>query len=208
MDLTLVNQSVGDLPWMRFADAQYVAEFLQRHRLRRVLEFGHMHGVSTCYLAAAVDDLDGNVVTVDIPQALEQKPNLEELLLRTGLKARVTIRRHRGGAAWEMLAMLESNPRPQFDFVYVDADHSWAGTAIQFYLVDNLLVPGGWILFDDLNYTIEAASCSNSSWARSLTQEERHTRQVGKVWELLVRPHPNYDRFIERGNWGFAHKRS
>jgi len=39
--------------------------FIRRHGTKRVLELGFHHGVSTCYLAAAVGPA-GTVLTIDL----------------------------------------------------------------------------------------------------------------------------------------------
>ena len=35
---------------------------------------------------------------------------------------------------------------------------------------------------------------------------EKTTPQIRKVFELLVKQHPNYDHFIEKNGWGYAYK--
>ena len=50
--------------------------------------------------------------------------------------------------------MLESADPPEFDFVFLDAGHTWDVTGFAFFLVDRLLRPGGWLLFDDLNWSV------------------------------------------------------
>jgi hypothetical protein len=76
------------------------------------------------------------------------------------------------------------------------------------------LRPGGWILFDDLDWkagTIAERHESKGeplpSWLARLTKEELQATHVRKVWELLVRQHPGFESFSEEGQWGFAHKK-
>ena len=37
-------------------------------------------------------------------------------------------------------------------------------------------------------------------------REERETRQVRSVWELLVKEHPGYGEFTVDGTWALARK--
>lgn len=79
-----------------------------------------------------------------------------------------------------------------------------------FLLVDRLLVPGGWVLFDDLDWTFSSMikpGVDTPPWLAQLTTDELETPQIRKVWELLVKPHPGYQEFCEDGQWGFAQKK-
>ncbi|MCK7467679.1 MAG: hypothetical protein MZU91_05855 [Desulfosudis oleivorans] len=52
-----------------------------------------------------------------------------------------------------------------------------------FYLVDKLFLPGGLIIFDDLDWTLGASpSMKNLNWVNALPDEERNTPQVRKVF--------------------------
>lgn len=73
--------------------------------------------------------------------------------------------------------------------------------------MDKLLTPGGWLLFDDLDWTY--ASSPTLAWAPSnlgLPDDEYRTAQVGEVFDLLVRQHPNYGECHRMGRWGWARK--
>ena len=106
--------------------------------------------------------------------------------------------------------MIQAKPRPQFDLCYFDGGHTWDVTGFGFVLVDMLLRPGGWIVFDDLPWTIEAAMQGRTEmpvhW-RDADSEERSTPAVKLVFDLLV-PHLGYtDRHIvNEGQWGIARK--
>ena len=97
-----------------------------------------------------------------------------------------------------------------FDFCYIDGAHSWDADGFAFFLVDRLLVRNGWVLFDDLDWTYRSMEARYGvnvpAWLRRIPEEERNTRQVRKVWELLVKRHPEYGEFREEGQRGFARK--
>jgi SAM-dependent methyltransferase len=105
-----------------------------------------------------------------------------------------------------MMKMLDADQAGQFDFVYIDGAHSWAIDGLAVILAERLLRPGGWLLLDDLNWSFDDPAMAALDWVQQMPAEERTTRQVRKVWELLVKPHPSFDQMFEHGDWGFAHK--
>jgi len=205
-----VDAVVSHTKFMKTKQGRTVYRFIVENRLARVLELGFAHGKSTCYLAAAVDELggDGHVTTMDVVGARERQPNIHELLAQCGLTARATPVFAASSYTWELMKLLERDPQPRFDFVYIDGGHTWDVTGFGFLLVDRLLAPGGWVLFDDLDWTVASSpSVAEAAWARRLSEEERSTAQVRKVFELLVRLHPDYVECHERDGWGWARKR-
>ena len=94
-----------------------------------------------------------------------------------------------------------------FDFCYLDGGHTWAVTGFHFFLMEHLIAPGGWLLFDDIRWSFATSTHKNKAWVQNLTEEERTTCQVGKVWELLVKPHPGFFNFNEQHNWAWCQKR-
>ena len=86
-----VRSVVGNLPYMTLKQAEIIAEFIADKQIETILELGFKHGVSTCYMAAALADLGrGSIVAIDLEQARAATPNIEELLNRIGERRRVT----------------------------------------------------------------------------------------------------------------------
>lgn len=208
MEFAEVDRLLSSTPFMGSDQGRTVYDFIVRRRLRRVLELGFAHGKSSCYFGAAVDEIDGSVLTIDRRDAEKRDPNIAALLDRCALQHRVTPRYAAGSFTWELMKLLDQSPQPRFDFVYLDAGHTWDVTGFGFCLVDRLLEPGGWLLFDDLNWTIAGSpNSAQTEWARKLPEEMRTTPQVRKVFDLLVRTHDDYVHVRRRGNWGWAQKR-
>jgi predicted O-methyltransferase YrrM len=176
-----------------------------------VLELGFAHGTSTAYIAAALDEKgSGRLTTIDRPKALERRPNLEELL--QGLKLRRWVTPVVASSYnWELMRMLEEATRdettsPCLDLCFVDGAHSWETDGLAFLLVDRLLRPSGWIVFDDVNWTFAGSpALRESARVAAMAEEERVSAQVRKVIDLLVRPTPGYQVQL-LGNLAIAFK--
>lgn len=205
-----VDAAIAGVPFMTTKQGRLVHEFIVKNKLGRVLELGFAHGKSTCYLAAAASELggDAHVLTIDNLSAQDRSPNIHQLLDKCGLAEHVTPVFAKTSYTWELMKLLERDPQPRFDFAYIDGGHTWDVTGYGFCLVDRLLAPGGWILFDDLDWTFaKSPSLSRSTRVQNLPEEERTTPQVRKVFDLLVRADPRYVDVHEHAGWGWARKR-
>lgn len=206
-----VRNSFGDLEYMDHPQAMLIRDLIIKYDARDILEIGFFHGKSSAYIAAILEDLGrGHLVTIDRRTARKHEPNIEQVLSTLGLIHRVTPVYARRSYTWEMAKMIQVKPQPQFDLCYFDGGHTWDGTGYGFVLVDMLLRPGGWIVFDDIPWTIKAAMQTVTKvpkhW-RTFDPDERRTPAVKLVFDLLV-PHFGYTnkRIINRGQWGIAQK--
>lgn len=215
MKIAAVKQIVGDLPHMTIPQAETISQFITEHRCENVLELGFNYGVSTCYMAAALADLwrgepgRGRITTIDLVRAGKNQPNIEHLLERIGERQRVSVHYEPTSYNWRLMKFLEAQPQPRFDLCYLDGAHNWFVDALAFFLVDRLLAPGGWIIFDDLDWSYATSPARKDSAAvQAMPEDERTTPQVRKIYELLVKPHPDYHNFRTQDNWAFVQKRS
>lgn len=216
MGFDRIDSQLDGLPFISSRRARSLYEFVVENDCRDILELGFAHGKSSCYLGAAVRELgSGSVLTMDLEGARDRSPNIEALLERTGLGAWVRPVFAGRSFTWELMKVIEASTvdgrcRPRFDFCYLDAGHTWDVTGFGFFLVEKLLRPGGWLLFDDLRWTM-AGSPNPSVLQRAarVSEEEANTAQVGKVFSLLVEQHPGFGNCrIDEGNWGWAQKRA
>ncbi len=137
-----VKGVLGNLPWMPLATANHLDSLIRQHGIRDILEIGHMHGVSTCYLAAS----GAHVTTVDMPYSECFMPRVEETLAACGLAATIIRRPSR-----EALAQLAVEGR-RWDLVFIDGGHNLADCWCDQLLADKLLGPGGWLVMDDIDH--------------------------------------------------------
>lgn len=204
-----VDTAVAGTRFMTSKQGRTVYDFIVENKLGRIIELGFAHGKSTCYLAAAAEEVGGEsrVVTMDRADAWKRQPNIHQLLAKCGLTSLVTPVFAGSSYTWELMKLLEQDPVPQFDFAYIDGGHTWDVSGFGFLLVDRMLAPGGWVLFDDLDWTLEGSPTMRKiGWVKALPEEERTTPQVRKVFDVLVRTHPNYVEAFERDGWGWARK--
>jgi predicted O-methyltransferase YrrM len=180
-------------------------DWVREHRPDACLELGFAHGVSTVYIATALEGNGaGRLTSVDNLSARERDPSAQELLRRAGVEHRVELVYEPSGYNWFLRRMLrereaDGSIEPLYDFCFLDGAHTWVDDGLAFLLVDRLLRPGGWILFDDLAWKLD------ERWG-DVPDEERRVPQVREVFELLVATHPGYDRLESDGDWGWAHK--
>lgn len=188
----------------------------------RVLELGTAHGVSAAYIAAALEaNGRGELTTVD-HGAAAYDPAPEQVLGDAGLAHRVTLVREHSSYNWFLKQQVErasdanGNCEPVYDFVYLDGAHNFTIDGLAVVLAEKLLRPGGWLLMDDLEWTYR----DNPAWepqppaggaARPfgpLSEDERNASQVRAVFEVVVKQHPAFTRFIDEDAWyGWAQKR-
>ena len=203
-----VAKIVGDTPHMTPVQAERMCSFIGENKIADVLELGFRHGVSTTYMAAALANAGkGRIVTIDLRAVQNINPNVEELLKRIGERDRVEVFYEPTSYTWRLMRMLQEDPSPRFDLCYIDGAHDWFVDGFAFFLVDRLLRPGGWIVFDDLNWTYASSpALGRTERVRAMPEDERTAAQVRLVYDLLVKSHPNYHNFRTEGDWAFAQK--
>jgi predicted O-methyltransferase YrrM len=209
MSIETIKKVVGDTPHMTLDQATRITQFIGETGASHILELGFRHGVSTCYLADALAQRSaGSIVTIDLESARSARPNIEELLDKVGHQERVQVYYEPTSYTWRLMKLLEQIPIPQFDLCYIDGAHSWFVDALAFFLVDRLLRPGGWIIFDDLDWTYASSpALKDTELVKHMPADERTMPQVRKIYELLVKHHPFYHDFRTELGWAFAHKK-
>jgi predicted O-methyltransferase YrrM len=208
MNVEDVKKVVGDAPYMTVEQAKRMTSFIKEHGLKDVLELGFYQGVSSCYIAGAVKEMGGRLSTIDRPNARDRSPNITELLDACGLTDTVDVFFEPQGFNWRLMKMLDDGKGPRFDLVYLDGGHTWDATGFAFFLVDKLLRTGGWLIFDDIDWSYATSEKfkDDPKVARKLPEDYLATPQVRKVFELLVQQHPEYGDFRIEKQWAYAHK--
>jgi predicted O-methyltransferase YrrM len=203
-----IKKRLGDLPYMRLEQGEIIYDFIHYHHLSNCLELGFYHGVSSAYIAGAIQELgDGSLTTIDLQWARELQPNIHDVLISLGLEDLVTVYYEPTSYSWRLMKFLESGTQNEFDLCYIDGGHTWQSTGFAFFLVSRLLKPGGWIIFDDLDWTHRDPTVKGEQRIQEMPPEERGVPQVRKVYELLVKMDKDFCDFFVNRQWGFARKR-
>lgn len=214
MKLSEVSALLAGVPYITTDNARRLYEFVVETRPHECLELGFAHGASSCYIAAAFDELGaGHLTTVDLVSSRTMSPTIEELLQKTGLARYVTPVRETTSYTWFLKKEIERDPTPRYDFCFIDGAKNWTVDSAAFFLVDRLLRTGGWVLFDDYSWTYAdqerrtGKTVSDGIVHRDLARDELEQPHVKLIFDLLVMSHPDYSEFrIEDDVWAWAHK--
>ncbi len=102
---------------------------------------------------------------------------------------------------WQLMKILKNNTDPVYDYVYLDGAHTWAIDGFTFFLVDRLLMPGGFIDFDDYNWSFDISPSLNPRvfplTSKLYTDEQIKCSQVKLIIDLLVKRDGRYKAAIE-----------
>lgn len=109
MQFREIVEILKDVPYTAPREGKILYDFLSRGSAQNILELGFAHGTSTCYMAAALEENgSGRVVTIDRTRAKEHKPNIFDLLSRTGLDNYITPIFTEISYNWELMKIIES----------------------------------------------------------------------------------------------------
>ena len=220
MKFETAHQVLKGIPYISDENAKELYDFIIKNKLTNLLELGIAHGVASCYMAAAIDELGGGKLTcVDL---LETKaafdPPIEKLLKQLNLEKYVEVHRLQTGYNWflhnDIKAQTVNNVcTPKYDFCIIDGPKNWTIDSSAFFTADKLLKPNGWMIFDDYEWTYANAATkrevTDGITHRSLSPEELSTPQIKDVFHLLVMQHPDYSNFkiAVDGDWVWAQKK-
>lgn len=210
-----VVASMKDQPWgITEAQGRLLHEFVLRERPRAILELGCGIGTSACYMAAALDACGaGKILSIDCNPELPHWVKATFAKLDPALQSFHEVRITATSYNDELMKLIETNTvdgvcNPCFDFCFIDGAHTWEVDSCAFFLSEKLLKPGGWMLFDDLTWTIAGSpEALKRGVGKNAPQDLLKTPQVMKVFELCVSQHPAFDSLTITDDWGWARKK-
>jgi predicted O-methyltransferase YrrM len=219
MEFDVVAEALKGIPNMSPKRGRRVYDHLLATGARDVLEIGTAHGVSSAYMAAAVEEAGGRVTTVDNAAATKLRdPQPGDVHQRAGVTHLVErVLNDDSSYNWWLKTQVEKhsdsegNVSPQYDFCYVDGAHNWTIDGFAVYLVEKLLRPGGWLLLDDLDWSYGASGSSfgpgQGPQELGLSEAECGEAHMQIVFDIVVRQHPAFTQFrVEDDAWGWAKK--
>lgn len=211
MEIEKTNEVIKDVFGMSLEQAKIIDRFIKKNDFTNILELGFAHGKSSCFIASTLKDMQkGHLVTIDNISAKERDPNIVQLVEKLGLEKYVTYYFESVTYNWRLMKLIEENENPIFDFCYIDGAHDWYNDGFAFLLVDKLLKPGGIIVFDDYNWSFASSpTMKETEYVKKMSKEEQECSQVKKVYDILVKNHPNYHKFkiLNDNQWAMAKKK-
>lgn len=213
MKFEAVKARVAGVPYISSELARDIFDFIIDAQPRQCLELGFGHGTSSCFIAAALEEVGhGHLTAVDLLPARQwQTPSIEDLLSRTGLKQWVEVVREPTSYTWFLKRKIMEQSadgacRPIYDFCFIDGAKNWTVDSAAFFLVDKLLRPEGWLLFDDLQWSYasklkEGKRISDGISLSGMGPDEIEEPHIELIFQLLVMQHPDYANFHVKDNW-------
>ena len=208
-----IKNHLRGIPHTPPEDGEVLYNFILSNKPKNILELGFQHGVSTNYIAAALDELkSGKITSIDREISRSENPNIIELSEQTGLGKYINPIFARSSYIWELRKLLKynlqnPNDRINFDFCFIDGAHSFEVDGFAFYLVDLLLNENGIILFDDIDWSYaKSPTLKNEDFVKNMSDEERNAEQIRDVLELLVSINPNYKILEIKNRWAWVQK--
>lgn len=195
---------LANLPYTGSRKGKFFYDFVKQNGIEHVLELGFAHGVSTCYLAAAMER--GHIDTVDILPSATFDPTIESLVDRLGLREKVSIYRETSSYTWFLKKKIEEQTHegacvPLYDLVFIDGPKDWTNDGAAFFMADKLLKPGGWLILDDYDWTyrghekLTGAKHPHGYVFANMSEDEFAQSHVEAIFRLLVQQRPDYSDF-------------
>lgn len=97
---------------------------------------------------------------------------------------------------WSLMKLIQqTSGQAIFDYCYLDGAHTVAVDALNFFLCDRLLRVGGYLDFDDYDWSLAVSSLRPDKVPEILlqyTEEQIEAKQVKMIVDDLVKPDPRY----------------
>ena len=88
-----IQNHLRGIPHTPPEDGKVLYNFVLENKISNILELGFQHGVSTNYIAAALDEIgSGKILTIDREFARNESPNIYELSRKTKLEKYIDIK--------------------------------------------------------------------------------------------------------------------
>lgn len=214
-----VSSLVGHVPFISKENGKFLYDLILKENVTNILELGIAHGTATCYMAAALKEQGrGKITAVDLLAVKDHfQPSAEEQIRLQGFTDIAKVKRMHTGYTWFLHDDIVKNTKDNvchevYDLCIIDGPKNWTIDGAAFFLVDKLLKKGGWIIFDDYNWTYAQANgkheATDGITHRKLSKNEQETPHIKQVFELLVKQHPNYGNLmiLEGHDWAVAQK--
>jgi predicted O-methyltransferase YrrM len=106
--------------------------------------------------------------------------------------------RHWDSYNWTLGKMILGGDTELFDYIYIDGAHTFGTDALAFFLCDKLLKTGGFIEFDDHDWTFQSSRWMQDIRHEFMTDEQIATPQVAMVIDLCLTNNKSYETIMPK----------
>jgi predicted O-methyltransferase YrrM len=144
---TKTFKEVARHDWSSEADVcEYIGSLIKMIGAKNVLEIGVFEGETSIKMVEALSP-GGKYTGIDINYYLKHEINLKDVGFELILG--------------ESIKVMQAMPPEQFDFIFVDGDHSWANILPEFKEVERVIKPGGIMAYHDTIHLVDPKRLMN-----------------------------------------------
>lgn len=173
-------------------------EFIQKTQCRFIAEFGIYKGYTSIEFARFLNGR-GELHLFDYEDRVKEVAGAIRSAGFNNIKTFGSSYKLLDSYNWALSEVLKQHPDPIYDYVFLDGAHTWAVDALTTLLVDKLLVVGGYLDFDDYDWTLKDSSLDPKAFplTRKLyTDAQIAADQVRMICDLLVRRDARYREVV------------
>lgn len=109
------------------------------------------------------------------------------------------------------LGLLYRDTEDLFDLVYLDGAHTFLHDGLATALLKKLVKPGGYIIFDDLNWSYKKAPDLNPEirpeTLKEFSEEQIETEQVNMIIDVFMKTDNEWELIVKKNNSGVYRKK-
>jgi hypothetical protein len=175
-------------------------DFIRTTRCRSIAELGIYRGHTSMEFAKYLGG-EGELHLYDFEDAVDKvKADLKQAGY-TNVKGFGCSYKYRDSYNWPLAKMLQRHQAPVYDYIFLDGAHDWAIDGLATLLCDRLLKVGGYLDFDDHDWSFAKSWSLNPKrfplTAKMYTDEQVDALQVKMILDLLVRRDGRYQEVVE-----------
>lgn len=174
-------------------------DFIKKTSCRVIAEIGIFKGYTSELLARYLNN-EGELHLFDFQERVDMvAANLRRQGF-TNIVIHGNSHKSMDSYAWSLMRLLEIKREPFFDYVFLDGAHTWLPDATAFLTADRLLKAGGYMDFDDYDWSLATSSSLNPAvfppTRKHYTPEQIEAQHVRLIVDLLVRPTGKYEEIV------------
>jgi predicted O-methyltransferase YrrM len=136
-------------------EGYFIYDLIKKNKYKNCLEIGMANGISALFICQALAELNnnGSLISIDPYQSTQWKNQGVENIKRAGLKKyHALAEKFDYTALPHMLINMQKSTLEKFDLIFIDGDHRFDYTLLDFMYSDMMLKVGGVILVDDVRH--------------------------------------------------------